>query len=60
MTMAETKCQLAADHEGDHSPIYEVHKCYYEFTDCPWCIEDKDKCKYELVTVQVWVREERI
>ena len=54
----ETKCQLAQGHEGDHNPIYEVHKCY-GFEDCPWCISEEDRCEYEQVTVQVWVREEK-
>ena len=51
---SETKCQLVADHEGDHNPIYEVHKCMgNEF--CVWC--SGTRCEYELVTVKVWIRE---
>ena len=55
MSIPETRCQLAADHEGDHNPIYEVHKCI-GVAQCIWC--GGARCEYELVTVQVWVREE--
>ena len=53
----DNQCVLFNNHEGDHDPIYEVHKCRGE--DCLWCpFKEEDRCKYKLVTVQVWVKEE--
>lgn len=56
MSIPETKCQLVADYEGDHNPFLEVHKCMGNEI-CVWC--SGPRCDYELVTVEVWVREEK-
>lgn len=59
MTVPEVKCQLFRDHEGDHDPIYEVHKCQGS-ENCLWCVPEDNRCEYELVMVEVWVREEKV